>query len=114
MNNRVLIICITVLAIFAIGGGIFIANRPDGGTQTAGAIGLIVTALAPLISTLVLLSRQAGVKTTLESTQDNTEKMLNGVMDAKLEAAFHKVLTKAGIIQATPPPPGGESGGPVS
>lgn len=98
MNNRVLIIAMTTLSCFAVGAGIIIAHAPDGGDAALRSIGILFGLLSVVFSNLMLLGKQAKIK-------GDTEKMLNGVMDAKIQTSLHKVLRDTGLVTEPLPNP---------
>jgi ABC-type siderophore export system fused ATPase/permease subunit len=100
-DKRLALICFTILGIFTIGAVVVMTHTPDGGAASLRSLGLLISTLPACLTSVILLMRQAKVTGTVQTIQDNTDKIqestdkiLNGTMDEKIKRNVHEVLNE--------------------
>lgn len=92
------LICATVVMLALIAAGVRLVALGASATQFAAIFGTITTAL-PAIAAFITAIR---AHETVQSVKKDTNEILNGAMQTKIETGVQKVLDSNGVTHSTP------------
>lgn len=110
VSANTVVICFTAIAIVTVGAiaAIFLASKGQDQSVILARAGIITGFVGILLPQILLLIRQDRVTQVVEAVRSDTNALLNGEGDAKMEAAIHRVLDERKIANhadRAPTPP---------
>lgn len=91
-DTAVLLVCVTVLVSIICGVAVVAFVFAPEGTNPTALAGVMVGALAPTIASMVAVVKVSGVSSQVADVAADTNKLANGLGDAKIRTAVADVL----------------------
>lgn len=91
-STSVLLVCVTVLVSVVVGASSLVFIFAPSGTDPTVLAATLVGTLAPTIAALGAMVKIGGVSSQVSDMAQDTDKLANGLGDAKIRAAIAEVL----------------------